>query len=455
MDLVFIFSRLFKWFCISIEEVSHLNVKNKKIEKSMLRIIARKNTFDNKLTFGAIVLTIIIAISLITGLFLIQIGNRTAEQKVLSQMQQVSIANLTTSKIEELQKNKLIEELVPYKSGFEILIDNKKIQAVYMPNNTEVIHTYRILKGNAPIDKNEVVINENLLQLLNKEIGDELEVSNNDGIFEKFIITGICENVSSTGSFFYVSQRYAEEGKLFTEIPYMALIRINNAEIMNIVEFENTIYDMADKYDIDRKEIYFNSKFLGSLGDESSFGMTFIYITHDQEEALTMSDRIAVMHQGHFEQIGTAKEIYENPQTKFVASFIGESNIFEANVDTIEGTDLGLTMENGKVRAKGEGFVKEEIVYISVRPENTHLSDKPVDGFTLKGIVKDQIYVGSVLKTIVELPNGKEVKVNNHPDATVYPDGTAVSVYWEPDKAVVIHTKEDKMYDAIEDAVLK
>ena len=55
----------------------------------------------------------------------------------------------------------------------------------------------------------------------------------------------------------------------------------------------------------------------------------------------------------------------------------------------------------------------------------------------------------------MELPNGKEVKVYNHPDATVYPDGTAVSVYWEPDKAVVIHTKEDKMYDAIEDAVLK
>lgn len=188
---------------------------------------------------------------------------------------------------------------------------------------------------------------------------------------------------------------------------------------------------------------------------QKKLGITFVYVTHDQEEALTMSDRIAVMHQGHFEQIGTAKEIYENPQTKFVASFIGESNIFEANVDNIEGTDLGLTMENGKVRAKGEGFVKEEIVYISVRPENTHLSDKPVDGFTLKGIVKDQIYVGSVLKTIVELPNGKEVKVNNHPDATVYPDGTAVSVYWEPDKAVVIHTKEDKMYDAIEDAVLK
>lgn len=188
---------------------------------------------------------------------------------------------------------------------------------------------------------------------------------------------------------------------------------------------------------------------------QKKLGITFVYVTHDQEEALTMSDRIAVMHQGHFEQIGTAKEIYEKPQTKFVAGFIGESNLFEANVDIISGNELELMMENGRVKAKGEGFVKEEIVYISVRPENTHLSDKNVDGFTLKGIVKDQIYVGSVLKTIVELPNGKEVKVNNHPDAYVYPVGAVVTVYWDPDKAVVIHTKEDKMYDAIEDAVLK
>ena len=188
---------------------------------------------------------------------------------------------------------------------------------------------------------------------------------------------------------------------------------------------------------------------------QKKLGITFVYVTHDQEEALTMSDRIAVMHQGHFEQIGTAKEIYEKPQTKFVAGFIGESNLFEANVDIISGNELELMMENGRVKAKGEGFVKEEIVYISVRPENTHLSDKDVDGFTLKGIVKYQIYVGSVLKTIVELPNGKEVKVNNHPDAYVYPVGAAVTVYWDPDKAVVIHTKEDKMYDAIEDAVLK
>lgn len=188
---------------------------------------------------------------------------------------------------------------------------------------------------------------------------------------------------------------------------------------------------------------------------QKKLGITFVYVTHDQEEALTMSDRIIVMNKGRFEQIGTAKEIYEKPQTKFVADFIGESNIFEASVEEFTGADLRLMMENGHVKATGEGFVKEEIVYVCVRPENTRLTDGNVDGFTLKGIVKDQIYVGSVVKTIVELPNGNQVKVNNHPDAELYPTGSIVTVYWEPDKAVVMHTKEDPMYDAIEDAVLK
>ena len=95
---------------------------------------------------------------------------------------------------------------------------------------------------------------------------------------------------------------------------------------------------------------------------QKKLGITFVYVTHDQEEALTMSDRIAVMHQGHFEQIGTAKEIYENPQTKFVASFIGESNIFEANVDTIEGRDrvhIGTSRKYVSVRQAG-GWIYTE-----------------------------------------------------------------------------------------------
>ena len=65
---------------------------------------------------------------------------------------------------------------------------------------------------------------------------------------------------------------------------------------------------------------------------QKSLGITFVFVTHDQEEALTMSDRIVVMNKGNLEQIGTPKEIYEQPKTKFVADFIGESNIFEASV---------------------------------------------------------------------------------------------------------------------------
>lgn len=188
---------------------------------------------------------------------------------------------------------------------------------------------------------------------------------------------------------------------------------------------------------------------------QKKLGITFIYVTHDQEEALTMSDRIVIMNKGRFEQIGTAREIYEKPKTKFVADFIGESNIFEASVVDMDGDMNTLMMENGHVKAVGNGFKKEEIVYLCVRPENTHLSDKPVDGFTLKGFVTDQIYVGSQVKTIVELPNGNLVKVVNHPHADLFENGKLVNIYWDPDKAVVMHTKEDNMYDAIEDAVLK
>ena len=187
---------------------------------------------------------------------------------------------------------------------------------------------------------------------------------------------------------------------------------------------------------------------------QKELGITFIYVTHDQEEALTMSDRIVVMNKGVFEQVGTAREIYENPKTKFVADFIGESNIFEAGVIEDNNGIVQLVMENGHVSAFGDGFRKDEIVYVCVRPENVHISLVPADGFTLKGFVKDQVFVGSVMKTIVSLPNGEEVKVNMHPMARPIEKGTLVNIYWDLDKAVVMHTTEDNVYDLIEDSLL-
>lgn len=187
---------------------------------------------------------------------------------------------------------------------------------------------------------------------------------------------------------------------------------------------------------------------------QRQLGITFIYVTHDQEEALTMSDRIAVMNGGVIEQIGTAQEIYERPKTKFVAGFIGESNIIEASVTGINGDLIELTAENGVVHARGTGFVQDEMIYISIRPENTMYSFEPVENFRLRGIVKEHIYVGSIVKTVVALPNGQRLKLNKHPHSDLPDVGAAVTIYWDMDKAVIMHTAEDTLYDLIEDALL-
>ena len=189
---------------------------------------------------------------------------------------------------------------------------------------------------------------------------------------------------------------------------------------------------------------------------QKNLGITFVYVTHDQEEALTMSDRIIVMNNGKFEQIGTPREIYEHPQNKFVANFIGESNIFEASVVSETGTAgiLTLMMENGHVLAEGEGFKYEEIVYLCLRPENIEISTSVREGFTLKGFVRDHVYVGNIVKTVVELPNGKTVQVNRNPHGELIAPGMLVNLFWDPKDAVVMHTREDYVYDAIEFAVL-
>ena len=189
---------------------------------------------------------------------------------------------------------------------------------------------------------------------------------------------------------------------------------------------------------------------------QKNLGITFVYVTHDQEEALTMSDRIIVMNNGKFEQIGTPREIYEHPQNKFVANFIGESNIFEASVVSETGTTgtLTLMMENGHVLAEGEGFKYDEIVYLCLRPESIEISTSTREGFTLKGFVRDHVYVGNIVKTVVELPNGKTVQVNRNPHGELIKPGMLVNLFWDPKDAVVMHTREDYVYDAIEFAVL-
>ncbi len=117
---------------------------------------------------------------------------------------------------------------------------------------------------------------------------------------------------------------------------------------------------------------------------QKKLGITFIYVTHDQEEALTMSDRIAIMNQGIIEQIDSPKEIYEHPVTKFVAGFIGESNIFNGKVIDLSNEILTVETSSGIIKAKGKGFEIGESIYVSIRPEYIKVSKVIIDGFDLK-----------------------------------------------------------------------
>lgn len=196
---------------------------------------------------------------------------------------------------------------------------------------------------------------------------------------------------------------------------------------------------------------------------QKKLNITFIYVTHDQEEALTMSDRIAIMHDGVMDQIGSPTEIYERPATKFVATFIGETNVFDGTIRSIEGGKAVIGIENGEVTSSGSveegdgkntGFAVNEFVTVSVRPEKMHFSPKPVEGFTVPAVVRDYIYVGSVLKCIAVLPNGNEIKMEKLSGEELPPIGEKVFICWEPEDAVLIHSLDNRFYQSMENIKL-
>ncbi len=186
---------------------------------------------------------------------------------------------------------------------------------------------------------------------------------------------------------------------------------------------------------------------------QRQLGITFIYVTHDQEEALTMSDRIAVMNRGRLEQVGTPEEVYNHPETKFVADFIGESNIIEGYVEHMTESSIEVTMESGKAVIPETGYRMEEMVYLCIRPENLKISTEPKEGFRFRGQVREHIFIGSTNKTMIEMPNGQMLKSVTPAEDELVPVGTAVNVYWNPGKAVVMRTKEEQIYNVIEQSV--
>ncbi|WP_411968744.1 ABC transporter ATP-binding protein [Haloferax sp. YSSS75] len=144
---------------------------------------------------------------------------------------------------------------------------------------------------------------------------------------------------------------------------------------------------------------------------QEELGITFVYVTHDQEEALTMSDEIAVMNEGRLEQLGTATEIYEEPASEFVADFIGETNLVHGAY--AEDAD-GATIEDGGLtfRVPVHEEASGEIAF-AVRPEKIRLGDdaRGLDN-EFKAEVIDEIYKGNLGKFVVRLENGRELTVD-------------------------------------------
>jgi spermidine/putrescine transport system ATP-binding protein len=186
---------------------------------------------------------------------------------------------------------------------------------------------------------------------------------------------------------------------------------------------------------------------------QKHLGITFVYVTHDQEEALTMSDRIAVMHEGVLDQLDAPNRIYDFPATRFVADFIGESNIFDGlayphaypHDDTIV-----VVMEAGQALCQNSGdFGSDEQVQVSVRPEKLRFDTRPKDGFSLEGTVRENIFVGTLVKSIFVLSNGQEVTSSSLSGQALPEEGSRYHLYWEPDGAVMLPVGSQEIWSTI------
>jgi spermidine/putrescine transport system ATP-binding protein len=172
---------------------------------------------------------------------------------------------------------------------------------------------------------------------------------------------------------------------------------------------------------------------------QEQVGITFVYVTHDQEEALTMSDRMAVMSDGRVQQLGTPQDVYEEPETSFVADFLGVSNLMEAVAEGDGRIRLGgavLVAERGDRTARGD-------VKLTIRPERIRLEPPGSETVnSLPGTVRRIVYLGSVTQVFVELPGDKTLQATVQAgDSSPPRDGDAVSVVLPPEALRVLGTE--------------
>ncbi len=190
-----------------------------------------------------------------------------------------------------------------------------------------------------------------------------------------------------------------------------------------------------------RKEMQLELK-----GLQHRLGITFVYVTHDQEEALTMSDRIAVMDQGKALQVGTPTEIYERPTTRFVADFIGETNFLEGIVLKREGTSVAVEVEGmAPVLAQSaQEFAPGKRVTLAVRPEKITIQKKEPGRETNfgQGTVENVVYIGTDTNYVVRLNSGATIRVREQNIAPSLRkglnEGATAFLLWQPESSLLL-----------------
>ena len=183
---------------------------------------------------------------------------------------------------------------------------------------------------------------------------------------------------------------------------------------------------------------------------QEQVGVTFIVVTHDQEEAMTLSSRMAVMDMGKFKQIGTPTEIYEFPESRFVADFIGSANIFEGKVINSKAGHITVSTDVGELIVNyGQSVSEGKNIWIGIRPEKIHLSKtitEKLDGNHIKGVVEEIGYLGETSIYKVRLENGQIIDVSapnqsrpmNQARGITWED--VVYLSWEPESAMLLNS---------------
>jgi spermidine/putrescine transport system ATP-binding protein len=191
-----------------------------------------------------------------------------------------------------------------------------------------------------------------------------------------------------------------------------------------------------------RKEMQLELKAL-----QQQLGITFVYVTHDQEEALTMSDRIAVMSLGKVMQMGTPVEIYERPQNRFVADFIGESNFFEGQLKSIskDAASVYIPILNCEIAATPveNGLVTGDEVVVSVRPEKVRITDQGRAQNNLAGRISNSVYIGSNTHVIVDVGEARvkvweQNRISRLDPRSFYTVGQEVDLVLVPENTLVM-----------------